>query len=410
MAKAHKPRKQRVTKQQRATLPFLQAKEARDQSFTLKELSEASGYGIKNASLPAKITRHEFGDFLVLQKDGLLKANGTLGLTAEEYARRISAKKRSGVLEYLSEKLVDKSIHAALSAIEVYNKPDFKYREESFCILMVNAWELLVKAKILADNGEKEDSIHKKDKEGRAEVSKWTGNPRTISIGEGLSTLSLDQVLLDHLFALVEFRDNAVHMLNDSPMLKLKVQEVGTASLRNYLELAKEWFNVDLSRYNFYLMPMSFFHPHELQSYSINSEPEQHRNLLRFIGKKEQEHFEETDSRFSISLELKTDFVKGKMRFAPDEPGAIPVKYDSFEAFRKKYKWRYTEELLPALKKKFSDFKPDKKFYDLKRQLQTDTRYAAERSLDEDNPKSQKKWFYCPDILKEFEKHYTKRR
>lgn len=59
---------------------------------------------------------------------------------------------------------------------------------------------------------------------------------------------------------------------------------------------------------------------------------------------------------------------------------------------------------------KFSDFKPDKKFYDLKRQLQTDARYAAERSLDEDNPKSQKKWFYCPDILKEFEKHYTRRK
>ena len=31
---------------------------------------------------------------------------------------------------------VDKSIGAALSAIEVYNKPDFKYREETFSILI----------------------------------------------------------------------------------------------------------------------------------------------------------------------------------------------------------------------------------------------------------------------------------
>ena len=35
--------------------------------------------------------------------------------------------------------LLEKSVHAALSAIEIYNKPDFKYREESFSILIVNA-------------------------------------------------------------------------------------------------------------------------------------------------------------------------------------------------------------------------------------------------------------------------------
>lgn len=48
--------------------------------------------------------------------------------------------------------LLEKSVHAALSAIEIYNKPDFKYREESFYILMVNAWELLLKARILLYN------------------------------------------------------------------------------------------------------------------------------------------------------------------------------------------------------------------------------------------------------------------
>jgi hypothetical protein len=62
------------------------------------------------------------------------------------------------------------------------------------------------------------------------------------------------------------------------------------------------------------------------------------------------------------------------------------------------------------MKKRFSDFKPTQKFYDLKKKLEADPRFAAQRSLDEDNPKSQKKWFYCPDILKEFDPHYTKRK
>lgn len=35
---------------------------------------------------------------------------------------------------------------AMLAAIEIYNKPQFSYRDECFTILLVNAWELLLKA------------------------------------------------------------------------------------------------------------------------------------------------------------------------------------------------------------------------------------------------------------------------
>ena len=56
--------------------------------------------------------------------------------------------------------ILEKSVQADLSAIEVYNKPDFKYREESFSILMVNAWELLLKAKVLKDNNNRLESIY----------------------------------------------------------------------------------------------------------------------------------------------------------------------------------------------------------------------------------------------------------
>ena len=48
-----------------------------------------------------------------------------------------------------SRTLADKSIDAMLAAIEVYNKPTFAYREESFAILAINSWELLLKARLL---------------------------------------------------------------------------------------------------------------------------------------------------------------------------------------------------------------------------------------------------------------------
>jgi len=39
-----------------------------------------------------------------------------------------------------------------MAAIEIYNKPDFLYREETFSILALNSWELLLKAKLVKDN------------------------------------------------------------------------------------------------------------------------------------------------------------------------------------------------------------------------------------------------------------------
>ena len=41
-----------------------------------------------------------------------------------------------------------------------YNKPNFQYREETFAILAVNAWELLLKAIILRQNRYKLRSLY----------------------------------------------------------------------------------------------------------------------------------------------------------------------------------------------------------------------------------------------------------
>ncbi|MCY4532385.1 MAG: hypothetical protein OXC84_08690 [Gammaproteobacteria bacterium] len=51
--------------------------------------------------------------------------------------------------------LVEKSLEACLAAIEVYNKPNFKFREETFSILMLSAWEILLKARVMQEDGGK---------------------------------------------------------------------------------------------------------------------------------------------------------------------------------------------------------------------------------------------------------------
>jgi len=53
--------------------------------------------------------------------------------------------------EQLSEKMIEKSIEAFTMALEIYNKPTIKYRVEGFALFVCNAWELMLKAKLLKD-------------------------------------------------------------------------------------------------------------------------------------------------------------------------------------------------------------------------------------------------------------------
>lgn len=62
-----------------------------------------------------------------------------------------------------SKELLDRAIAATVAAIEIYNKPNFLYREETFSILAVNGWELLIKAKWLKENNNKIRSLYKKE-------------------------------------------------------------------------------------------------------------------------------------------------------------------------------------------------------------------------------------------------------
>lgn len=97
------------------------------------------------------------------------------------------------------ESLIDKSIGSMLSAIEVYNKPDFKYREETFSILAVNSWELLLKARILKLSNFRINSIYcykpYVNKEGKKSSKKKVldrnrcNNPKTISIFDAIQRL-----------------------------------------------------------------------------------------------------------------------------------------------------------------------------------------------------------------------------
>lgn len=92
-----------------------------------------------------------------------------------------------------SKLMLEKSISCMLSAIEVYNKPDFKYREETFSVLCINSWELLLKSKVLNLSGNQMGALismeYKTLKDGKKSKNRHrkknrSGTPMSISLFE----------------------------------------------------------------------------------------------------------------------------------------------------------------------------------------------------------------------------------
>ncbi|MYK25203.1 DUF3644 domain-containing protein [Candidatus Poribacteria bacterium] len=325
-----------------------------------------------------------------------------------------------------SKELIDKAIAATVSAIEVYNKAGFQYRAETFCILAINGWELLIKAKWLNQNDNKIQSIYVKETRRKKDGSKSkklrikrtrSGNPFTYSLDYLAKKLieqgHLEQNAWANIQALLELRDSSVHFYNSSPNFANKLQEIGTASLKNFVSLVEEWFERDLSQFNFYLMPLSFMElPTQTNAIVLNNEQ---RNFLNYLEQLET-GADETDPKYSITVNINVEFTKSKtndalgVRIVDSSNSNAPAVRITEEDVLKRYPWDY-KTFINKCKERYSDFKLNKTFHNIKKSIceEKKDKVCKTRYLDPSNTKSQKKPFFKPEILIEFDKHYTKR-
>ena len=91
------------------------------------------------------------------------------------------------------------------------------------------------------------------DKMGWAFFNRLTrsGNPVSIGLYKACRKLKNDykddisQAVFSNLELLTEIRDNSIHLVDKTGAVELKIQEIATASLVNYIALARQWFGVD---------------------------------------------------------------------------------------------------------------------------------------------------------------------
>ena len=377
------------------------------QEFTLDELAEKTGWSVSTVKT---YLRKKWASLLERTNNGYKVTEVITTFNSTTFRQHQSQKDE--VDKYLHQIMLEKAISACISAIEIYNKPNFQHREETFSILMTNAWELLLKSKLVKDGGDNPESIHIFNK-GQAVISP-SGNPKTISLGAALNRLlangAIPKVVGDNIRLLMNIRDDSVHFVCGDLELSTSIQEIGTASLKNFMTLAMNWFHHDFSRYNFYLMPVSFFHLSDVASFSVDSEVKS--NLLKYLKDIEKDHEHAKDANYAISLKLHTKLVKTtndealqvRLTNDPDAPEIVLSEEDALKNYPHDY-----YELLEILKTRYTNFKQNKVFHDQMRTLKAEgERYCKLRRLDPDNPKSISKTFYHNRVIDQFDQWYER--
>ena len=135
-------------------------------------------------------------------------------------------------------KLLAKSVEAYLLALETINRLTITYRTETFCTLMCNAWELLLKAKLLEDTGQRA-------------VIWYPAGPgerrRSLSLRDALKLVYPDErhSVRRNMERVEELRDGAVHLfISEVPKNVLGLLQ---ACVMNYYDALAEWFGVVLA-------------------------------------------------------------------------------------------------------------------------------------------------------------------
>ncbi len=138
----------------------------------------------------------------------------------------------------LKGRLLEKSLQAYIIALETINKMSLAYRVEAAFMLICNAWELLLKAKILDDSRNKSAIYYPKE---RLKMK------RTLSLTSCMNVVMprQDDPIRRNLEKVIQLRDAAVHFeIKEWPY---EVIGIFRSAVMNYHEQLFAWFERSLS-------------------------------------------------------------------------------------------------------------------------------------------------------------------
>ncbi|HRT70114.1 MAG TPA: DUF3644 domain-containing protein, partial [Syntrophales bacterium] len=154
---------------------------------------------------------------------------------------------------------------AMLAYIEIYNKPRFQYRDECFTILLINAWELILKA-LLSKN--RKSIYYKKRRNEPYKTLSWQD---AFSRAEKFFPNNFQAFpVRRNLEMLNTYRNNAVHFYNAKNFRSI-IYSLAQTSIVNFRDLLAEAFGVHIEEeITWSLMPLGLHCPVDPITYISN--------------------------------------------------------------------------------------------------------------------------------------------
>ncbi len=293
---------------------------------------------------------------------------------------------------------------------------------------MLNAWELLLKARIIKENDNDITSIFmrakanaKSGETGKGEdiekdslnIEKTIGIDKAINIVRQYSEQRIDKYCVQNLNLLRKIRNSSIHLHNMDENLGGKIQMVAAATLKNFVLATETWFNADFSKFKLHLMPLSF-QPHnsavEVVQYSERQDAA--GKLINAIAQLEKDNTLTGESQYCviapvyISYKQENNKSATSVRIDANDPNATPVKM-SDDNFQELYPLTY-KKLTSKLKKRYTDFVENQCYHDRRKALEENESCCYVRFLDP-NRKTLHQKHYSFEIIKQFDTFYTLR-
>lgn len=300
--------------------------------------------------------------------------------------------------------LLDSSQAALFAGIEIHNKPHIAYRYPTAVILIVNAWELALKAYIYKFISKM--SIYERDGKHTISITK-----SLVMVRDHINTVEKNkkfQAVFDNLSLLNEYRCSNIHFIENSldPVMFMLISK----AVLNYDAFLKKYFKKDIAKDdNLIILPVGMKLPFDPIDYLKQDYGKAHNDFVSSVIHSVKElHDDGIQDSIVVGFNLVTDKVRDIknadiIAALSNDPAAVALRRgirvtDDLNApvFR-------TEPDIPPLRyadlqKRAKAEKPDIKFGSIfnrvMREIKADSDLCKVRYLDPKKKSGTKKEFY----------------
>lgn len=298
---------------------------------------------------------------------------------------------------------------ALLAAVEIYNKPTVEYREQTLALLITNAWEILLKARLVQQSHGRIQTLYRKDPRDpssrRYSRDPGTKDYETIGLTEVLNTVALPIQVRNNILGVRVIRNRVAHLGVLTTETRQNILEFGTASVQNFMKLSSTWFGELVEAP--YLLPLGFVgHIGTL----TKTFPKGQRNLLNYLTELSK-HAGESDSEYSVTMHVDISLnrgIGGGGNIGIGNDPRLPSVRITDDEILQRFPATY-QKIVDCCKERYPDFKRNSKFNLIMKQVGQDPRCAFARRLDPTREGgSEKKFYNLDETLKKLDDEYKK--